>query len=88
MFDDKRYFHSLKDLVLEENLENTETSFLDKLKEEYKPVEVLINDVKTKVSLLICEDIWNVSDDYAVDPVKMTKEHNPDLIAVVSASPF
>ena len=88
MFDDKRYFHSLKDLVVEENLDNKETSIIEKLEEEYKPVEVLINWVKTTVALLICEDIWNINDDYSVDPVEMTKKYNPDLIAVASASPF
>lgn len=88
MFDDKRYFHSLKDLVVEENLDNKDESIREKLEEEYKPVEVFIDWVKTKVSLLICEDIWNINDDYAVDPVEMTKKYSPDLIAVVSASPF
>ncbi|MDP2091337.1 MAG: NAD(+) synthase [Candidatus Gracilibacteria bacterium] len=88
MFDDKRYFHSLKDLVVEQNLDNKAESIREKLEAEYKPVEVLIDGVKTKVSLLICEDIWNVNNDYAVDPVEMTKKHNTDMIAVVSASPF
>lgn len=88
MFDDKRYFHSLKDLVVEQNLDNKAESIREKLEAEYKPVEVLIDWVKTKVSLLICEDIWNVNNDYAVDPVEMTKKHNTDMIAVVSASPF
>lgn len=88
MFDDKRYFHSLKGLVVEQNLDNKGETIREKLEAEYKPVEVIIDWVKTKVSLLICEDIWNVNDDYAVDPVEMTKKHDTDMIAVVSASPF
>jgi predicted amidohydrolase len=37
---------------------------------------------------LICEDIWNINDYYMVDPVAETMKHNPDIIAVPSASPF
>ncbi len=79
MFDDKRYFTSLKDLALEENIS---------LEEYYKPVEVLIDWVKVKVSLLICEDLWNINNDYPIDPLKLTKLYSPDLIAVPSCSPF
>ncbi|MDP2395535.1 MAG: hypothetical protein Q8M44_01120 [bacterium] len=43
MFDDKRYFHSLKDLVVEQNLDNKAESIREKLEAEYKPVEVLID---------------------------------------------
>lgn len=88
MFDDKRYFTSLKDLVVEENLDNKNESIREKLEEQFNPVEVLIDWVKTKVAMLICEDIWNINDEYAIDPVEMVKKYNPDLITVISASPF
>ncbi len=79
MFDDKRYFTSLKTLAEEEWQE---------LSEYYKPIELEIDWVKTKVSILICEDIWNINGDYNTDPVQLVKSHNPDLIIVPSASPF
>jgi len=79
MFNDPRYFKSLKDFSEEENIE---------LEELYKPVEVIIGWVKKKVSLLVCEDIWNINGDYPIDPIKLTKRHKPDLIAVPSSSPF
>lgn len=37
---------------------------------------------------MICEDIWNIHEDYPLDPVALTQEYNPELLAVVSASPF
>nr|MDD3720290.1 NAD(+) synthase [Candidatus Gracilibacteria bacterium] len=79
MFDDKRYFTSLKTLAEEEGID---------ISKYYEPVEVVIDGVKTKVSLLICEDIWNINGDYNLDPVAMTKTHMPDLIVVPSCSPF
>lgn len=91
MFDDKRYFTSLKDMVLEEKLEDDDfdkQSFMESLEEHFKPVELFIQWVKTKVSMLICEDIWNINWDYAIDPLEMVKKYKPDLIAVSSASPF
>lgn len=56
--------------------------------EYYKPVDVVIHGVVQKISMLICEDIWNINKDYDIDPVALTKIHNPDIIAVASASPF
>ncbi len=79
MFDDKRYFTSLQTLAKEEQ---------KPLEQYYKPIEIEINWVITKVSVLICEDIWNINGDYNIDPVKLTRKHSPDLIAVPSASPF
>ncbi|MCH2189170.1 NAD(+) synthase [Candidatus Gracilibacteria bacterium] len=79
MFDDKRYFTSLKTLAEEEGKD---------LIEYYQPIEIEIDGVKTRVAVLICEDIWNINGDYGIDPLEMTKSYNPDLIAVTSASPF
>lgn len=79
MFDDKRYFTSLKQLAEEEGIS---------LEDYYKPIDVVIGGIKQRVSILICEDIWNNNNDYNVDPVILTKKHNPDIIAVCSASPF
>ena len=47
-----------------------------------------IDGVKYRVSTLICEDIWNINEDYPLDPVALTQEYHPDILAVVSASPF
>ena len=78
-FDDARYFTSLERVALEweKNIYNY-----------YEPFEVEIDWVKRKVAILICEDIWNISWDYMINPVKEALRHNPDIIATVSASPF
>lgn len=62
-FDDKRYFTSLTKLV-EEREEN--------IKNAYEPFEIEISWVKQKVSILICEDIWNINWNYPIDPVNLT----------------
>ena len=79
MFDDKRYFTSLKTLAEEERKD---------IAEYYEPFEIEIDGVKTKVWVLICEDIWNINGDYNIDPVELIKAYNPELMAIVSASPF
>lgn len=79
MFDDKRYFTSLRELASEEG---------KLLEEYYKPFEIEIDGVRRKVGVLICEDIWNINNDYAVDPVELTKKYNPKIMTIVSASPF
>lgn len=79
MFDDKRYFTSWEELALEE---------WDDISECCKPVEMNIRWVKQQVSALICEDIWNINSDYRIDPVELVKEYKPDLLAVVSTSPY
>ncbi len=79
MFDDKRYFTSLERVAFEE---------WKNIEDYYCPVKVLLNNKKIKISLLICEDIWNTKEKYHIDPVKLTKTHKPDLIIVPSASPF
>jgi len=78
-FDDKRYFTSLERVSLE--WEKHISNF-------YEPFEIEINWTKQKVSILICEDIWNINDYYMVDPVAETMRYSPDIIAVPSASPF
>ena len=77
MFDDKRYFSSWIEWLNKEEI----------LK-YFSPVELEIAWVKQKVSVLICEDIWNINWDYENDPVELSKSYNPDLIAVPSCSPF
>jgi NAD+ synthase (glutamine-hydrolysing) len=79
MFDDERHFYSLQKLAQEEGR---------KLEDYYKPFEVTIDGIRKKISLLICEDIWNINNDYNIDPVQIVKKKSPDLIAVSSASPF
>lgn len=79
MFDDKRYFTSLAELACEEERE---------LESYYKPIEMQIRWVKTQISALICEDIWNIDGDYSIDPIEMVRAYKPDLLAVVSTSPF
>jgi len=78
-FDDKRYFTSLERVALEADKH---------IFNFYEPFEIEIAWTKQKVSILICEDIWNINDYYMVDPVAETMKHNPDIIAVPSASPF
>lgn len=79
MFDDKRYFTSLRELAWEE---------WNDLEAYYKPFEIEIDGIRRKVWVLICEDIWNINNDYRVNPVELTKRYNPEIMAIVSASPF
>lgn len=45
-----------------------------------------------KIGIIICEDIWKhsgyVDDNYERDPVEALKEHNPDVLLNLSASPY
>ena len=79
MFDDKRYFTSLTQLALEED---------EDVSEFHKPIELEILGTKRQVSTLICEDIWNINGDYSIDPMELVRIHKPDLIAVLSTSPY
>jgi len=79
LFDDKRYFTWALQYAKENNID---------LQDLFKPFEVIIDWVKTKISLLICEDIWNINNDYDIDPLELTMLHKPDILAVSSASPF
>ena len=78
-FDDKRYFTSEERVALEADKH---------IFNSYEPFEINIAWTKQKVSILICEDIWNINDYYMVDPVAETMRYSPDIIAVPSASPF
>ena len=79
MFDDKRYFSSLSQLALEEERD---------ISEYHKPVKMEILWTSRQVSTLICEDIWNINGDYHIDPMELVREYKPDLIAVLSTSPY
>ena len=79
-FDDKRHFTSLRDIVLEEE------GGLERVAERFQPFEMVINDVRRRVGVIICEDMWD--DDYLLKPVQMLKSNGADMIVNISASPF
>lgn len=54
--------------------------------EYFEPFELVIDGVKRRVGVIICEDMWD--DDYAIKPVKLLKENGADMIVNISASPF
>lgn len=79
-FRDKRHFTSLRDLAFEEG------KSLSDMKEYYQPFEMVIDGVRRRIGVIICEDMWD--DDYVVKPVKLLKENGADMIVNVSASPY
>ncbi len=50
-----------------------------------KPVEVLVNNKKVKLGILVCEELWE--DDYQIKPVKLMKKNGAELLISISASP-
>lgn len=62
LFDDERHFHSLAKLALE--LGKNVSDLLE-------PFEIVIDGVKRKVGIIICEDMWD--GDYVVKPIDILK---------------
>ena len=79
-FEDKRHFTSLKDLAFEEG------ASLATIGEYFQPFEILIDNVRRQVGIIICEDMWD--DDYPIKPVQMLRKNGADMIVNLSASPF
>lgn len=76
-FDDERHFYSLLKYA-DENKSNGEDFIA--------PFELVIDWVKRKVGIIICEDMWD--SDYNFKPVEILKSKWADLIINLSASPF
>ncbi|MDD4151862.1 MAG: NAD(+) synthase [Candidatus Gracilibacteria bacterium] len=76
-FDDERYFYSLQKLAIDEG---------KNLKDYLKPFEIVLNGVKRKVGIVICEDMWD--ENYQIKPIEILKENGSDIIVNISASPF
>ena len=62
LFDDERHFHSLTKLASELG-KNIESMFA--------PFEIVINGIKRKIGIIICEDMWDF--DYTIKPVDILK---------------
>jgi NAD+ synthase (glutamine-hydrolysing) len=72
-FDDSRHFFDLRKLALEEG----------------RPVESLIQPVKTSLATLgciLCEDAWDM--DYSISPLDELQKHAADIYINISASPY
>ncbi len=78
-FDDKRHFASGKDIAFEEGYS------IHTIGEKYMPIELLMGDIRRKVGILICEDMWD--DDYPLNLAEMYKKNGADLLINISASP-
>ncbi|MBP8016422.1 NAD(+) synthase [Candidatus Gracilibacteria bacterium] len=79
-FRDKRHFTSLKDLAFERG------ESINTIKKYFQPFDITINQVKKKVGVIICEDMWD--DDYVIKPSEFLKQNSAELILNISASPF
>ncbi len=79
-FRDKRHFTSLKDLAFER------WESINTIKKYFQPFDITINQVKKKVGVIICEDMWD--DDYVIKPSEFLKQNSAELILNISASPF
>jgi len=76
-FDDSRYFKSGVDLALEKQV--TRDTYIS-------PFIFEKDQVKYKIGLEICEDLW--SKDYVVNPTEVYARHNVDYIVNISSSPW
>lgn len=79
-FDDDRHFASLKDLAFEEGIT------LKGIEKYFGILDVVIDGVRRKVGIIICEDMWD--DDYIIKAVDILKSKGVDMIINLSASPF
>ncbi len=79
-FEDKRHFAFLKDLAFEEG------ASLATIDRYFQPFEMIIDRVKRRIGVIICEDMWD--DDYAIKPVQLLRKNGADMIVNISASPF
>jgi len=77
MFDDRRHFTSMQNMALE-NWKN--------INEYFEPFNVIIDWIKKKVWITICEDLWD--DSYCVKPVNELKKNWSDIIVNISSSPY
>lgn len=76
-FDDERHFYSLLKLAAERGVD-PETLL--------EPFELVINGIRRRVGIIICEDMWD--SDYAFKPVEVLKKKGVDAIINLSASPY
>ncbi len=76
-FDDERYFFSMNKLAIEEKKD---------IKKYFSPFTLSIDGKKTKVWIIICEDMRD--DDYSTHPIDILQKKWAELIINVSASPF
>jgi NAD+ synthase (glutamine-hydrolysing) len=83
-FDDKRHFTSGKDLIIEQTMDSGK-SLRELMNEKYTPVDMILDGVKRKVGVLICEDMWDA--DYALKLANMYKQNGANLLVNISASP-
>ena len=77
MFDDERYFHSLRQLA--EDANSTVKEFL-----KYFPT-IIRGDI-LHIGLTLCEDMWH--QDYVLEPNAMLAERGADIIINISCSPW
>ena len=77
MFDDSRYFLSGLEIMRANN--ELDSPFLH-------PFVFERNNMKHKISLEVCEDLWD--DDYEFKVTKEIAKHHPDLIVNISSSPW
>ena len=80
-FDDKRYFHSLKDKAAEDG---------ELLSEQLNPFDLIINGVKRKIGVVLCEDQWASGEngDYSENPVQTVIDNGAEMVINLSCSPW
>ncbi|MCK9272430.1 NAD(+) synthase [Candidatus Gracilibacteria bacterium] len=76
-FDDERYFYSTLKLAQERG---------EDYRDYLEPYELIIDNVRRKVGVIICEDMWD--EDYFAKPTEILKSKGAELIFNLSSSPF
>lgn len=79
--------HQIKHIWTKTLLPNYDVFYENRYFEPGNPSTFIVNG--RKISTLICEDIWNTQNlKYSRDPIQEIKNFNPDILIVISASPF
>ena len=76
-FDDERYFYSTLKLAQER---------WEDYRDYLEPYDLIIDNIKRKVGVIICEDMWD--EDYFAKPTEILKSKWAELIFNLSSSPF
>lgn len=87
IFDDDRYFHSMRKLNESNYIVNRAHAFkYGGFPHILQPIKITTNIGEIKIGATICEDMWHM--DYPVSPIEILAANGADIIINVSCSPW